>query len=50
MASKVTPKEKHVAGNKTVKAGGMKGKGGSATGLQESTKFGKKCPMGKGGK
>lgn len=49
MASKVTPKEKLVAGNKTVKKGGMKGKGGSATGMQEAQKFGKPAPFGKGG-
>lgn len=48
MASKVTPKEKLVAGNKTVKSGGMKKGKGTATGMQEPQKFGKKAPFGKG--
>lgn len=51
MASKVSPKEKLVAGNKTVKAGGMKGKGGSKTGMAEPVKvFKKNAMLQKGGK
>jgi hypothetical protein len=52
MASKVTPKEKLVGGNKTLKKGGKFGKGGgSAAGMQQSEKAGAKSPLsGKGGK
>ena len=49
MASKVTPKQKLVGGNKTLKQGAKFGKGkGTATGIQQATKFGKKAPFGKG--
>lgn len=51
MASKVTPKEKLVSSNKTMKAGGMKKGGGSKTGMQEPAKvFKKNAMLQKGGK
>lgn len=46
--AKAAKKDTLVGGNKTLKPGGMKGKGGSATGMKNAMNAGKKSPFSKG--